>query len=337
MSSAQPAVAFEHVSLAFDDQVVLRDITFAVPAGTTLVVLGGSGSGKSVLLKLMLGLIRPDSGAIRIDGRRIDTMRETDLMRLRRHIGMLFQESALFDSLSVADNVGFGLVEYGELTSEQIRQRVEEVLGLIGLAAYIDASPADLSGGQRRRVAVARAMAARPSLLLFDEPTSGLDPITATTVDDEIVKSRDIGHATSVIVTHQVRDALYIAEHQAVADGTRVRIVPSAGTNIAVRFMFLNDGTIAFEGTLDDLRVCPDPRLRRFIQDAIDPPWRHKVPDANSSQERIVATLRADAPRTHAFHQKEVSVAGTSSRASTRLTDQRHGVARGDIGGQRGV
>lgn len=272
MTASHPAVMFEHVSLAFDEQVVLRDITFTVPAGASLVILGGSGSGKSLILKLTLGLIRPDSGTIHVNGQRIDLMNETELMRARRQIGMLFQESALFDSLSVAENVGYALAEYGSLTPIQIRQRVEEVLGLIGLQTYIDASPGDLSGGQRRRVAVARAMATHPALLLFDEPTSGLDPITATTVDDEIIKTRDIAHATSIIVTHQVRDALYIAGHAAVSDGKTIRIVRSAG-NVAVRFLFLSDGTIAFAGTLDELRAAPDPRLRRFIHDAVDPPW----------------------------------------------------------------
>ena len=273
MPGSPPAVTFEHVSLAFDEQVVLRDITFTVPSGATLVILGGSGSGKSLLLKLTLGLIRPDSGAIHVHGQRIDQMNETDLMHARRQIGMLFQESALFDSLTVAENVGYGLAEYGNLTPVQIRQRVEEVLGVIGLRDYIDASPADLSGGQRRRVAVARAMAARPALLLFDEPTSGLDPITAATVDDEIIKSRDIGHATSIIVTHQVRDALYIASHRAVSDGNTVRIVPSDSTNTAARFLFLSGGTISFNGTLADLRAVSDPRLIRFTEDAVHPPW----------------------------------------------------------------
>ena len=272
-SDRHPAVTFEHVSLAFDDHIVLQDISFAIPSGITQVILGASGSGKSLLLKLMLGLNKPDSGAIFINGQRIDRMREADLIRLRRHIGMLFQESALFDSLSVADNVGYGLAEFGGLTAGEIRRRVDEVLRLIGMNGYIDAAPADLSGGQRRRVAVARAMATRPRLLLFDEPTSGLDPITATSVDDEIIKSRDIGHATSVVVTHQVRDALYIASHTAIVDAGVVRIVPAGPSGTAARFWFLMDGTIVFEGTLGELTSSRDPRLRRFVQDAADPPW----------------------------------------------------------------
>ena len=292
MPDDPPAVMFEHVSLAFDDQVVLRNISFSVARGHTLVILGGSGSGKSLLLKMILGLVRPDTGAVYISGRRIDTMRDADLMPLRRDIGMLFQENALFDSLSVGENVGYGLTEYGTRSPLQIQRRVEEVLGLMGLADYIDASPADLSGGQRRRVAVARAMAARPSLLLFDEPTSGLDPITATTVDDEIIKSRDIGHATSIIVTHQVRDALYIAGHIAVTDGTAIRIVAAGKTGAAARFLFLTDGIIAFEGTADELRASTEPRIKRFIQDAADPPWLRPWLAATEPADELFPALR---------------------------------------------
>jgi phospholipid/cholesterol/gamma-HCH transport system ATP-binding protein len=273
MPAAPPAVMFEHVSLAFDEQVVLDDISFTVPAGHTLVILGASGAGKSVILKLILGLLRPDAGAVFIEGSRIDTLPESDLMPIRERIGMLFQESALFDSLTVADNVGYGLVEHAHMTPEQIRSRVEEVLRLIGLADYLDASPAELSGGQRRRVAVARAMAARPPLLLFDEPTSGLDPITATTVDDEIIKSRDVGHATSIVVTHQVRDALYIATHTATAVGGDIRIGPSPRGARAVEFIMLRNAVIYFRGTADDLLACSDPYVRTFVGTAAYPSW----------------------------------------------------------------
>jgi phospholipid/cholesterol/gamma-HCH transport system ATP-binding protein len=274
----RPAVEFAHVSLAFDEQVVLRDISFAVPAGQTQVVLGASGSGKSLILKLLLGLVRPDVGSIHLNGTRIDTLSEAALRQLRIGIGMLFQESALFDSLTVADNVGYGLVEHAHMTPAQIRQRVEEVLGLIGMGEYIDRLPSELSGGQRRRVAVARAMAARPPLLLFDEPTSGLDPITATTVDDEIVKSRDLGQATSIVVTHQVRDALYIATHSAVLSGGSPRIVATDPAQATARFIVLRDATIYFEGSAADLQASRDPYIQAFVGTSAYPSWLRVIP-----------------------------------------------------------
>jgi phospholipid/cholesterol/gamma-HCH transport system ATP-binding protein len=163
---------FDHVSFAFDDNVVLRDISFSVPKGAIKILLGSSGTGKSVILKLILGLLRPDAGRILVNGERIDRMTERDLMRVRGDIGMLFQESALFDSLTVAENVGYRLYEETDMPRDQVRRRIEEVLGFIGLGDYIDRMPSELSGGQRRRVAIARAMAAKPTLLLFDDPTT---------------------------------------------------------------------------------------------------------------------------------------------------------------------
>jgi len=191
-SATSPAVVFDKVSFAFDDHVVLRDISFTVPKGSMRILLGASGAGKSVVLKLILGLLRPEAGAILVNGQHVDRMPEVDLLRLRGDIGMLFQENALFDSLTVAENVGYRLYEETDMPENQVRSRIEEVLGFIGLGDYIDRMPWELSGGQRRRVAIARAMAAKPSLVLFDDPTTGLDPITATTVDDEIVKLRDL-------------------------------------------------------------------------------------------------------------------------------------------------
>src|SRR5688572_2685335 len=219
------AVAFDRVSLAFDDNVVLNDVSFSVRTGQMLMLLGASGTGKSVVLKLILGLLKPDSGVIRVNGMRTDTMTEAQMMEVRTDIGMLFQENALFDSLSVAENVGYRLYEETDTPANQVRRRVEEVLGFIGLGEYIDRMPSELSGGQRRRVAIARAMAARPHLLLFDDPTSGLDPITAKTVDNEIVKLRDIEHVTSIVVTHQLPDAFYIATHEAVQRGGRLDVM----------------------------------------------------------------------------------------------------------------
>ena len=270
--SDSPAVVFEHVSLAFDEREVLRDISFSVPTGSMTVLLGASGAGKSVILKLVLGLLKPDSGVIRVFGERIDTMSETELARVRDGIGMLFQENALFDSLTVADNVGYKLNEETDMPGAEVRQRVEEVLGFIGLGEFIDRMPSELSGGQRRRVAIARAVAARPRLLLFDDPTSGLDPILAKTVDAEIIKLRDVEHVTSVVVTHQLPDAFYIASHAAVFQDGRLEIMavdPSAVHR--TWFVMLKDAGVYFQGDAGDLRKSADPYLQTFLTGWIPP------------------------------------------------------------------
>ena len=268
-----PAVVFEHVSFAFDDHVVLRDVSFTVPAGSMRIMLGASGAGKSVILKLILGLFRPDAGQIHVLGSRIDDMREGDLLKLRGDLGMLFQESALFDSLTVGENVGYRLSEELHMGAADVRERVEDVLGFVGLRDYLDRLPAELSGGQRRRVAIARAMAARPSLLLLDDPTTGLDPIVATTVDDEIVKLRDLENVTAIVVTHQMRDAFYVATHRASrADGT-LQIAPVADEAAPLaEFMVLHDGRIQFEGTGAELLASKDEYLKELMFMTL-PPW----------------------------------------------------------------
>jgi phospholipid/cholesterol/gamma-HCH transport system ATP-binding protein len=210
-----PVVLFDKVWLSFDDKVILKDVTFSARSGHTKIFLGASGAGKSTILKLMLGLLKPDSGTIWVLGHRVDTMTEAQLMGVRHHMGMVFQEGALFDSFSVGENVGYKLYEETRMPLDEVRARVEEVLGFVGLGQHIDKPPSALSGGQRRRVAIARAMAARPKLLLYDEPTTGLDPMTALTVDSEIIKLRDLEQVTSVLVTHQLRDAFYVATHEA--------------------------------------------------------------------------------------------------------------------------
>ena len=268
-----PAVVFDRVSFAFDEHVVLNEISFAVPRGGMTILLGPSGAGKSILLKLILGLLRPDAGRILVNGERIDNMTEADLRRIRADIGMLFQESALFDSLSVGENVGYRLSEETDTPASEVRDRVEQVLGFMGLQDYIDRLPSELSGGERRRVAIARAMAARPALLLLDDPTTGLDPITATTVDDEIVKLRDLERVTSIAVTHQIRDAFYVAGHNAIRSGGRVQIVPGdEGDSARVNFMVLNGGRIQFEGSAADLRTSSDRYVREFLFMTL-PPW----------------------------------------------------------------
>jgi phospholipid/cholesterol/gamma-HCH transport system ATP-binding protein len=268
-----PAVVFDDVSFAFDDHVILTGVSFSIPTGSTRVLLGPSGSGKSIMLKLILGLLRPDSGTIAVNGQRIDNMREQDLMRVRADIGMLFQETALFDSLTVAENVGYRLYEETDMPLEAVRRRVEEVLGFIGLQEQIDRMPAALSGGQRRRVAIARAMAPKPRLLLFDDPTVGLDPITATTVDDEIVKLRDVEHVTSIIATHQIRDAYYVASHEAVKSNGHLTITALAEPTVAhATFMVLHEGRIYFEGNASALLESRDPYLHEFLFMTL-PPW----------------------------------------------------------------
>ena len=265
-----PIIAVDHVSFAYDDNVVLNDVSFSIPKGSLRLLLGASGSGKSVLLKLILGLLRPDSGTITVNGTRMDNLAEPDLLRLRADIGMVFQENALFDSLTVAENVGFRLYEETDMPLEDVRRRVEEVLGFIGLGEFIDRMPSELSGGQRRRVAVARAMTTKPGVLLFDDPTTGLDPLTAVTVDDEIVKLRDLQNVTAIVATHQIRDAFYVATHEAAADG---RVSPASEAKAThAEFMVLHEGRILFQGPATDLLASEDRYLKEFLYKTL-PPW----------------------------------------------------------------
>jgi phospholipid/cholesterol/gamma-HCH transport system ATP-binding protein len=262
-----PVVLFDKVCLAFDDKVILKNVTFDVRAGHTKIFLGASGAGKSTILKLMLGLLRPDSGTIWVLGHRVDLMNEIELMGVRHHMGMVFQEGALFDSFSVGENVGYKLYEETRQPLDQVRERVEEVLGFVGLGEHIDKMPSDLSGGQRRRVAIARAMAAKPTLLLYDEPTTGLDPMTSLTVDAEIIKLRDLENVTSVLVTHQLRDAFYIATHEATRQGgADINISPAVGQKLEqADFVMIRDGEVSFEGSADELRASTDSYLKAFL------------------------------------------------------------------------
>jgi phospholipid/cholesterol/gamma-HCH transport system ATP-binding protein len=262
-----PVVLFDKVNLAFDEKVILKNVTFSVRAGHTKIFLGASGAGKSTILKLMLGLLAPDSGKIWVLGHRVDEMNETQMMGVRHHMGMVFQEGALFDSFTVGENVGYKLYEETTMPLSEVRQRVEEVLGFVGLSEHIDKQPSALSGGQRRRVAIARAMCAKPTLLLYDEPTTGLDPITSLTIDAEIIKLRDIEAVTSVLVTHQLRDAFYVARHIASRDsGGGVELAAAEDAKIAeADFVMLKDGEIHFEGSADELQSSTDPYLKTFL------------------------------------------------------------------------
>jgi phospholipid/cholesterol/gamma-HCH transport system ATP-binding protein len=254
------------VSLAFDDHVILRDVSFTLIAGHTKIMLGASGAGKSLTLKIILGLIRADAGLVWVNGQRVDQLTETELIAVRSEVGMVFQEGALFDSLTVRENVGYRLYEETPMPLEDVDRRVQEVLGFIGLDEFIDRMPSALSGGQRRRVAIARAMASKPKILLYDEPTTGLDPITATTVDDEIIKLRDLEQVSSIVVTHQLRDAFYIATHRAVRENGDIRVVPADARKTAeAEFLMLRDGLLVFEGNADSLRRSQDEYLQTFL------------------------------------------------------------------------
>jgi phospholipid/cholesterol/gamma-HCH transport system ATP-binding protein len=268
MAFGGPIIVFDKVDLAFDEKVILREVSFTLQTGHTKIFLGASGAGKSTILRLTLGLLRPDAGRIFVNGEQIDRLSEDALMRVRTDFGMVFQEGALFDSLSVGENVGYRLHEELKWPIDKVDARVTEVLGFVGLAEFIDRMPSELSGGQRRRVAIARAMAAKPRILLYDEPTTGLDPITSITVDEEIIKLRDLEEVSSVLVTHQLRDAFFVAEHAAARHGGEITFDrAAAGKSDQAEFIMLKDGGILFEGNASDLRAAAktDPYIQSFL------------------------------------------------------------------------
>jgi phospholipid/cholesterol/gamma-HCH transport system ATP-binding protein len=263
----RPVVVFEHVELAFDEKVVLKDVSFTLRAGRTKIILGASGSGKSTSLKIITGLLKADSGTVLVNGHDVTRMSEAEMMTVRADLGMIFQEGALFDSLTVRENVGYKLYEEGKVPLDEAHRRVEEVLGFVGLSEHIDKMPSELSGGQRRRVAIARSMAFKPHILLYDEATTGLDPITAMTVDEEIIKLRDLEEVTSVVVTHQLRDAFYVADYMATrTPGGSVEIVPATPEKRReTEFIMLFEGLVLFEGDADALRNSTDPYIQTFL------------------------------------------------------------------------
>lgn len=270
---SQPAISFQKVYYTYpgNEGYTLQDISFEITAGGTEVILGGSGSGKSTILKLILGLIKPDSGNIKVDGVDISGMSERKLMEVREHIGMVFQEGALFDSLSVAENVGFRLREHENLTEEEFESRVRQMLGFVELEAFYDRAPSDLSGGQRRRVAVARAMAHKPEIILYDEPTTGLDPIIGSTICDLIVKLRDLEGVTSVVVTHQLRDAFQVAQSFVMRENGNFVFnrIDDVEQLVGTDFLVLNDGRVVFEGRQRDLFRSDEPYVREFLEGQI--------------------------------------------------------------------
>lgn len=271
--NAEALLVFDSVSLAFGDRVILDRVSFDLPAGRMKIILGASGAGKSTILRLVLGLLRPDAGSIYVGGQCIDHMTETELMTVRARIGMVFQEGALFDSLTVRENVGYRLFEETDMPLPEVDARVDEVLGFVGLLEHRQRLPSQLSGGERRRVGIARAIAARPDLLLYDEPTTGLDPITALSIDAEIIKLRDLERVSSIIVTHQLRDAFHIATHEAVRTPTGIRFDEADGAQLEqTQFLMLRDGHLVFEGSAADLRAARDPYLRAFVSGILPAP-----------------------------------------------------------------
>jgi phospholipid/cholesterol/gamma-HCH transport system ATP-binding protein len=268
LGPGSPIVVFDNVCLAFDEKVILRNVSFTLIKGHTKIILGASGAGKSTILKLIVGLLKPDAGFIWVNGERVDTMTEEQLMHVRTDLGMVFQEGALFDSLTVRENVGYKLFEESKTPLDEVNHRVEEVLGFVGLGEHIDKPPSALSGGQRRRVAIARAMCAKPKILLYDEPTTGLDPITSVTIDAEIIKLRDLEGVSSILVTHQLRDAFYVAEKEAVRNGPKepIEFIPAPAEKLAqCEFIMLRDGLIIFEGDAQAIRTSDDAYIQSFL------------------------------------------------------------------------
>jgi len=261
-----PAIVFRDVMLAFDEKVILDGVSFELRKGQLKIVLGASGAGKSTILKIILGLLKPDGGVVEVGGERVDEMSEAELMGVRNQLGMVFQEGALFDSLTVRENVGYRLYEESDMPLDQVDTRVSEVLGFVGLGDFGDRMPSELSGGQRRRVAIARALTSRPRTVLYDEPTTGLDPITALTIDDEIIKLRDLEHVSSILVTHQLRDAFHVATHEAVRRNDRVEFVDASDAHKELtEFLILRNGKVHFEGTADEVRGSKDEYIKAFL------------------------------------------------------------------------
>jgi phospholipid/cholesterol/gamma-HCH transport system ATP-binding protein len=257
-------VNFQNVSIKFDVKPVLNDISFHVARGETRIILGPAGGGKSVLMKLANGLLRPDSGSIRIFGDEITTMPEKDLFKLRAKIGMVFQESALFDSLSVEDNVAYRLHEE-HVPEEEAHTRVVEALKFVELEQAIQKFPSELSGGMRRRVSIARAIISGPDLILYDSPTGGLDPITSTTIIELVMKQRDVSHTTSLMITHRLQDAFTLAMNRFDPETGKMQPIPNGGVDESTKFLVLNEGQIVFDGTTHELVSSTDPWLRSYL------------------------------------------------------------------------
>ncbi|HXC44762.1 MAG TPA: ATP-binding cassette domain-containing protein [Candidatus Dormibacteraeota bacterium] len=261
-----PAIVFEDVKLSFSENDVLRGVSFRLNRGETKAIFGVAGSGKSLLLKLAMGLIRPDSGHIMVLGEDVTQMREEDLFALRRKIGMVFQESALFDSLSVRENVAYRLTEEHGIYDDEIDRKVREALRFVELEHTLDLDPSELSGGMRRRVAIARALITQPELLLYDSPTGGLDPVTSNTIIELIVKQRDVNKTSALLVTHRLQDAFTMATHQFDTKTNRlIALPPGQHCDVPMSFLILRDGKIIFDGDLNQLAHTQDEYIKEYI------------------------------------------------------------------------
>ena len=260
-------ICFDSVNKSFIGQQVLNDFSTIVSTGEMKIILGGSGSGKSTILKMVLGLIRPDSGRILVDDQLVSGMDEQQLLQMRGQIGMVFQEGALFDSLTVGENVGYRLYEQNSRSAAEIREIVRGVLGLVALDQWIDKMPSELSGGMRRRVAIARAVVGNPRIMLYDEPTAGLDPITSRAICELMMRLRDLERITSVFVTHDLKAANTIAGEIAVrgSNGEVVFKSRESSSPDNTRFIMIEDGKILLEGTENDLRVTHNEYIREFL------------------------------------------------------------------------
>jgi phospholipid/cholesterol/gamma-HCH transport system ATP-binding protein len=263
-----PAIEFRDVELAFDDVVVLDRVNFTVRRGETKIVLGGSGTGKSTIINLVLGLLKPDAGRIFVDGEDITDYDEPEMMRIRKKIGMVFQEGALFDSLSVYENVAYRLQEEG-VEEDEIEHEVRRMLRFVNLEDAIDKMPVELSGGMRRRVGIARALVGNPSIVLFDEPTAGLDPPTARTICELAIKLRDLEDVSSIFVTHEMSNLEYLSSEYAIVDQQGNVEFETEGRRLCLintEVIMLREGKITFSGKDEQLRASPDPYFHRFIR-----------------------------------------------------------------------
>jgi phospholipid/cholesterol/gamma-HCH transport system ATP-binding protein len=264
--SPNSAVVFEDVHLAFGENQVLQGVSFQLPLGETKALFGVAGSGKSTILKLALGLLPPDSGRITVLGNPVSSMREEDMFPMRGRLGMVFQEGALFDSLTVRENVAYRLMEERGVYDQAMDRRVREALRFVELEHTLDLFPSELSGGMRRRVAIARAIITQPELLFYDSPTGGLDPVTSFTIVELIMKQRDVYQTSSLLVTHRLQDAFTMASHQFDKQTNQVRALPRGQyCDVPMSFLFLREGKVIFDGDIRQLAHTKDEYIKEYI------------------------------------------------------------------------